>query len=233
MGMNVLDWCEECDWRPPIVLVGTCCSYPADTPTPFSEDDLWNGYPEPTNASYGIAKRTLGEVLMAYYRQYGLKGAYPILANLYGPGDNFDLETSHVIPAMIRKFCEAKQEGSGVVVLWGTGTPTREFLYVEDAADAIVRCAERVGEPAPINIGTGLSISMRDLASLIAKLVGFKGQVLWDSSKPDGQRRRRLRVGRAERLLDWHASTGLEDGLERTIRWWHEVGMKQYAAAST
>ena len=218
MGANLVSACAATQHSIKIIAVGSVCSYPADTPVPFKESDLWNGYPEPTNAPYGIAKRVLWSLLDAYHRQYGLKCAYLIPANLYGPGDHFDLETSHVIPAMIRKFCEAEPRRA-MVTLWGTGAPTRDFLYVEDCAEAIIRAAQRIDMPQPINLGTGVETSISFLAAQIGQFVGYDGPVEFDTSKPDGQQRRCLDTLRAKELLDWQANTPLSEGLRRTVEW--------------
>ena len=199
-----------------LVVAGTVCAYPKFTPTPFNEDELWNGYPEETNAPYGVAKKSVLVGGQAYREQYGLDTVYLLPANLYGPRDNFDLETSHVVPALIRKMVAGTEQ----VVLWGDGSPTREFLYVEDAADAFVAAAERYSGPEPLNIGTGVEISIRELADTIAGLTGFEGEIVWDESMPNGQPRRRLDTSRAEAALGWHARTPLRDGLERTIAWY-------------
>ena len=219
MGLNLI---EEARVRgvDKFVQVGTVCSYPKNCPAPFREESLWDGFPEETNAPYGVAKRTLGVMLDAYRRQYGFNGIYLIPVNLYGPGDNFDLETSHVIPAMIRKFCDAVDEGRDAVTVWGGGTITREFLYVDDAAEAVVKATETCDDSEPINLGTGREISIADLAQRIASLCGFSGRIEWDGSKPDGQPRRRLDTARATRRLDWRAKVDLEEGLRRTIDWW-------------
>lgn len=202
------------------VLIGTVCAYPKHCPVPFQEDDLWSGYPEETNAPYGVAKRTLGVMLEAYGRQYGLTGVYLLPVNLYGPGDNFDPETSHVIPGMIRKFCEAADSDASTVACWGTGEVSREFLFVDDAAEAIVRATECHNDPAPINIGAGEEIRIADLAHRIAKLCGYGGRITWDPGQQSGQPRRQLGTERAKRLLNWEATVGFEDGLRRTIDWW-------------
>src|SRR5450830_270577 len=202
------------------VALGTICAYPKFTPVPFKEEDLWNGYPEETNAPYGLAKKTLLVGAQAYRDQYGLDAIYLLPVNLYGPGDNFDLESSHVIPAQIRKMVEAIERGEREVVLWGDGSPTREFLYVDDCAEAILLAAERYDGPDPVNLGTGSEISIRELAETIAELTGYEGELVWDTSKPNGQPRRRLDTERAERLFGFHASTPLREGLERTIAWY-------------
>ena len=201
------------------VQVGTICAYPKFTPVPFREEDLWNGYPEETNAPYGVAKKAALVMLDAYRRQYGLRGAYLLPVNLYGPRDNFDPQTSHVIPALIRKCVEARRSGRDHISCWGTGSASREFLYVDDAADGVIRAAEHIDEPEPINLGTGMEIAIRDLVSLIARLCGFTGEIRWDASKPDGQPRRCLDTRRAAERLDWRAKVGFEDGLRRTIDW--------------
>ena len=204
------------------VQLGTICAYPKFAPIPFREDDLWNGYPEETNAPYGVAKKALLVQLQGYREEYGFNGIFLLPVNLYGPRDNFDLETSHVIPAMIRKFVEAKRRGDREVVLWGDGSPTREFLYVEDAADGIVLAAERYAKPDPVNLGRGEEISIRDLAGLIRSRTGFEGKIVWDTSKPNGQPRRRLDVSRAEREFGFRAKTSFAEGLEKTILWYAE-----------
>jgi GDP-L-fucose synthase len=204
------------------VQVGTVCSYPKHTPVPFSEDALWDGYPEETNAPYGVAKKALLVMLQAYREQYGLQSAYLMPVNLYGPGDNFDLHSSHVIPALIRKCEEARVAGRGEVVCWGTGSASREFLYVDDCADAIVAATQRYDSPEPLNIGAHSEIKIRDLTELIAELTGFEGELVWDASKPDGQPRRCLDTTRATELLGFTASTPLEDGLRQTIAWFRE-----------
>jgi GDP-L-fucose synthase len=202
------------------VCIGTICAYPKFTPVPFKEDDLWNGYPEETNAPYGLAKKLLLVQLKAYRQQYGFDGIYVLPVNLYGPGDNFDYESSHVIPALIRKCIEARDSGAETVGCWGTGSPTREFLYVEDCAEGILLAAEKLTDSAPVNLGSGREISIRVLAELIAKLTGFGGRLVWDAGKPDGQPRRCLDVSRAKERLGFVAGTSLEDGLARTIDWY-------------
>ncbi|MEA2328880.1 MAG: GDP-L-fucose synthase [Thermoanaerobaculia bacterium] len=209
------------------VCLGTICAYPKFTPLPFREESLWDGYPEETNAPYGIAKKALLVQLQAYRDEYGFDGIYLLPVNLYGPRDNFDLETSHVIPAMIRKFAEARDRGEESVTLWGDGSPTREFLYVEDAADAIVAAAERYEKRDPINIGSGEEIAIRDLAALIAAKTGFGGRIVWDSSRPNGQPRRRLDVSRAAAELGLRAATSMDEGLAKTIAWYESArGMR-------
>lgn len=202
------------------VAIGSVCAYPKNTPVPFKEDDLWNGYPEETNASYGLAKRMLLAQLQAYRRQYGLKGIYLLPANLYGPGDNFDLQTSHVIPALVRKFVESRDMGLRSVTCWGTGVTTREFLYVNDAAQAIVMATRDYNGAQPVNIGTGKSISIRELAKLLRGRVDFRGSIKWDHSKPDGQPKRCLDVSRAKKGFGFTAETSLREGLDITIAWY-------------
>ena len=204
------------------VQVGTICSYPKFTPVPFREAELWNGYPEETNAPYGIAKKAAGEMLRAYHAQYGLQGAYVLPVNLYGPGDNFDPRSSHVIPALIRKCVEARDRGDDSIEVWGTGSASREFLYVDDAAEGVVRAAETMTEPTPINLGTCSEITICDLITLIARLTSFTGELRWDATKPDGQPRRCLDVIRARELLGWQAEVGFEEGLRRTIDWFEQ-----------
>jgi len=203
-----------------LVCLGTICAYPKFTPVPFREDDLWNGYPEETNAPYGLAKKMLLVQLQAYREEYDFPGIYLLPVNLYGPGDHFDLEKSHVIPAMIRKFLEAHESGAREVVLWGDGSPTREFLYVEDAAEGILAAAEQYDGASPVNLGSGEEIAIRDLASLVARETGFGGSIRWDASKPNGQPRRKLDVTRAEELFGWKSRTSLSEGLRRTIAWY-------------
>ena len=218
MGIELIEQARHHDVQK-FVQIGTVCAYPKFAPVPFSEDDLWNGYPEETNAPYGIAKKMLLVQTQAYREQYGLHAIYLIPVNLYGPGDNFDLHTSHVIPALIRKCVEARDAGRKTLEVWGTGKPTREFLYVDDAARAIVLGAERYDKPEPVNLGTSVEISIRDLVSLIAELTGFDGEIVYDSSKPDGQPRRKLNVERAKREFGFVAEVPFRTGLQRTIEW--------------
>jgi len=206
------------------VAVGTVCSYPKHTPVPFRESDLWSGYPEETNASYGLAKKMLIVQAQAYRAQWGFNAINLLLTNLYGPRDSFDLESSHVIPALIRKCLEAESRGEPTVTCWGTGAPTREFLYVDDGADAIVLAAERHGDVEPLNIGSGEEVSMLDLAEMIRKATGFRGQLVWDPSRPDGQPRRSLDVSRARHALGFVARTPMIVGLQRTVQWYLEHG---------
>ena len=203
-------------------IAGTICSYPRNTPVPFSEDDLFDGYPEETNAPYGIAKKALLTQAWAYRDQYDFNAIYLMPVNLYGPRDDFDLETSHVIPAIIRKCVEARIRGDDRITAWGTGEPTREFLYVADAADGILTATERYDGREPVNLGSGMEISIRKLIELIRDLTGFQGDIHWDTNKPDGQPRRRLDVSRAKERFGWEASTDFEEGLQRTIEWYEE-----------
>jgi len=219
MGMQLIEHARRNQVQK-LLVAGTICSYPNFTPVPFREEDLWNGYPEETNAPYGIAKKALLVQCQAYRQQYGLNAIFLMPVNLYGPGDNFDLNSSHVIPALIRKCFEAKQRGEQRLVCWGDGSPTREFLYVEDAARAFVLAAERYDSPDPVNIGSGDEIVIRDLALLIARLCEFKGEIVWDPSKPNGQPRRRLDASRAETSFGFRAQTTLEAGLTKTIEWY-------------
>ena len=202
------------------VQVGTICAYPKFTPVPFKEENLWNGYPEETNAPYGVAKKAAWQMLDAYRLQYGMKSAYVLPVNLYGPDDNFDLESSHVIPALIRKCVEAQSRGDRSIVCWGTGSASREFLYVDDAAEGIIRASEMMDDPTPINLGAGFEITIKDLVELIVRLTGFTGAIEWDATKPDGQPRRCLDTSLAAKLLDWRAQVGFEEGLKRTIEWY-------------
>jgi GDP-L-fucose synthase len=219
MGMNVLEQGRRAGVAK-IVMTGTICSYPKFAPIPFREDDLWNGYPEETNAPYGVAKKALLVMAEAYRRQYGVDAICLLPVNLYGPRDNFDLDTSHVIPAMIRKFLDANARKESEVVLWGDGSPTREFLYVDDCADALLLAAQHCNDSEPVNVGAGREISIKALAELIAKLTGFEGRVVWDVSRPNGQPRRMLDTTRARERFGFEASTALELGLEHTIAWY-------------
>lgn len=212
-------------WRAGVekfVAVGTICAYPKYTPVPFKEENLWDGYPEETNAPYGLAKKMLLVQAQAYRQQYGFNAIYPLPVNLYGPRDNFDLETSHVIPALIRKCVEAVERGERQIVLWGDGSPTREFLYVEDAAEGLLLATERYDGPEPFNLGSGQETSIKQLAERIARLTGFQGEFVWDTTKPNGQPRRALDTSRAERLFGFRAQMPLEEGLRRTIEWYKE-----------
>jgi GDP-L-fucose synthase len=205
------------------VAIGTICAYPKFTPVPFKEEDLWSGYPEETNAPYGIAKKALLVQAQAYRAQYGFNAIYLLPVNLYGPRDNFDPKSSHVIPALIKKFVEAQERGDDVVEVWGTGRATREFLYVDDAAQGIVRAAEHYDGAEPVNLGAGFEISIKDLAELVARLTGFQGRLVWNTSQPDGQPRRCLDTARAERYFGFRAQTPFEEGLRRTIEWYRSA----------
>jgi GDP-L-fucose synthase len=218
MGLNVIE-AARISGIEKFVCAGTICSYPKFTSIPFREEDFWNGYPEETNAPYGLAKKMLLVQLQAYREQYGFNGIYLTPVNLYGPRDNFDLESSHVIPALIRKCIEAKQTDAPEIVAWGTGNATREFLYVQDAAEAILLAAEKYSKPDLVNLGSGEEISVRDLLEMIRTMVGAKGAVRWDHSKPDGQPRRSLDTTRAAREFGWRAKTSLRAGLKETIEW--------------
>jgi len=204
------------------VAIGTVCAYPKFTPVPFKEDDLWLGYPEETNAPYGLAKKMLLVQSQAYRQQYGFNAIFLLPVNLYGPGDNFDLESSHVIPALIRKCVEAQAKGVQEIEVWGDGSPTREFLYVEDAAEGILLATEKYNSPEPVNLGSGYEIPIRDLVEMIARLTGFKGRLVWDASKPNGQPRRGLDVSRARETFGFTAGTSFEEGLRRTIDWYRQ-----------
>lgn len=208
------------------VAIGTVCAYPKDIPMPFREEDLWNGYPEETNAPYGIAKKMALVQAQAYRQQYGFNAIYLLPVNLYGPGDNFDPATSHVIPALIKKCLDAKEAGQKEIIVWGTGKPTREYLYVEDAAEGVLLASEKYDEPDPINLGSGFEISIRDLVDLITGLTGFRGEVVWDTSKPDGQPRRLFDNSKAERGFGFRATTGFEEGLRKTIEWYRDQRAK-------
>jgi GDP-L-fucose synthase len=205
------------------VQVGTVCSYPKHTPVPFREENLWDGYPEETNAPYGLAKKAILVMLQAYREQYGLNGVYLMPVNLYGPGDEFDPEASHVIPALIRKCEEARVAGAPSVDCWGTGSPSREFLFVDDCARAVVLAAERYDDPEPVNVGSGQEITIRELTAKVAALTGFEGELTWDPSKPDGQPRRRLDTSRARELFGFEATVALDDGLRETIAWFRDA----------
>ena len=218
MGIQVMEYGRQFEVEK-FVAIGTICAYPKSTPTPFKETDLWNGYPEETNAPYGLAKKMMLVQAQAYRDQYGFNAIYLLPVNLYGPGDNFDLETSHVIPALIRKCLEAKENGQKEVVLWGDGSPTREFLYVEDAAEGIVLATEHYNGAEPVNLGTGEEISILELARIIASEVGFVGDIVWDTTKPNGQPRRCLDVTRARELFGFQASHRLPDGIRKTVAW--------------
>ncbi len=221
MGLNVLE-CARTHGTAKVVVAGTICAYPKFTPVPFREDDLWNGYPEETNAPYGIAKKSLLVMAQAYRQEYGSNFVMVFPVNLYGPRDNFDLEDSHVIPAMIRKFIDAQARGESHVTLWGDGTPTREFLFVEDCAEGLALAAERYDDADPVNLGAGFEISMGELALTIARACGFTGEVRWDANRPNGQPRRMLDVERARERFGFTARTSLQEGLRRTIAWYRD-----------
>ncbi|MCJ7575566.1 MAG: GDP-L-fucose synthase [Dehalococcoidia bacterium] len=208
------------------VAIGTVCAYPKYITAPFKEEDLWNGYPEETNASYGLAKKMTLVQAQAYRQQYGFNAIYLVPVNLYGPGDNFDPESSHAIPALIKKCLDAMKNSEREIVVWGSGKPTREYLYVADCAEGIVLAAERYNKPEPVNLGSGFEISIRDLASLIAKLTGYKGEITWDSSMPDGQPRRLFDSSKAEKEFGFRAKTSFEEGLSKTIAWYEEQRSK-------
>jgi GDP-L-fucose synthase len=224
MGANVLEQARLNDVAKTILL-GTVCAYPKSAPVPFREDELWNGYPEETNAPYGVAKKALLVGAQAYREQYDTNAIYLLPVNLYGPRDNFDLETSHVIPALIRKMVDSR-EGDKDIVLWGDGSPTREFLYVDDCVEALWLAAQRYDGAEPVNVGSGEEISIRDLGTLVAELTGFEGEITWDESRPNGQPRRRLDVSRAEQLFGFRARTGLREGLVRTISWYRGAALE-------
>lgn len=215
------------------VVLGTICAYPKFTNVPFREEDLWNGYPEETNAPYGIAKKALLVQCQAYREQYGMNAIFLLPVNLYGPGDNFDLESSHVIPALIRKCIEAVEGDLEEITLWGDGSPTREFLYVEDAVDGIILATERYDKGEPANLGSGVEISIRELAEKIAAMTGFSGRIHWDAAKPNGQPRRSLDVSRAEMEFGFRAATPFDIGLRRTIEWYRSVGAKNRDGCAT
>ncbi|SDK40681.1 GDP-L-fucose synthase family protein [Methanoculleus thermophilus] len=219
MGIQLMEAARQAGVRK-FVAVGTICAYPKFTPIPFREENLWEGYPEETNAPYGLAKKMLLVQAQAYRQQYGFNAIYLLPVNLYGPGDNFDPASSHVIPALIKKFVEAVETGAESVEVWGTGSASREFLYVDDAAEGIALAAERYDRPDPVNLGAGFEITIRDLATLIADLTGFTGEIVWDTTKPDGQPRRCLDVSRAEREFGFRAKVDFREGLERTIEWY-------------
>jgi GDP-L-fucose synthase len=218
MGAHVLEQ-ARLHGTPKVVIAGTVCAYPKYAPVPFTEDDLWNGYPEETNAPYGVAKKAILVGAQAYREQYGVNAIFLLPTNLYGPRDNFDLETSHVIPALIRKMVEADDE----VVLWGDGSPTREFLYVDDCVEGLVLAAERYDGPAPVNLGAGREISIRDLAELIGEVTGYAGRIVWDAERPNGQPRRSVDATRARELLGFEARTSLREGIERTVAWYRSA----------
>jgi len=214
------------------VAIGTICAYPKFTPVPFKEEDLWKGYPEETNAPYGLAKKMLLVQSQSYKQQYGFNSIFLLPVNLYGPRDNFDVATSHVVPALIRKCVEAKKQSEQHIMVWGTGTPTREFLFVDDAAEGILMAAEHYNGSEPVNLGSGVEISIKDLVHLIVRLTGFSGEIVWDASKPDGQPRRCLDTSKAARLFGFRAKTPFEEGLQRTIKWYWETAIQSKEAES-
>jgi GDP-L-fucose synthase len=218
MGIQLIEYARRFGVNK-FVAVGTICAYPKLAAVPFKEEDLWNGYPEETNAPYGLAKKMLLVQAQAYRTQYGFNAIYLLPVNLYGPGDNFDLETSHVIPALIRKCVEAKERHLDEIVLWGDGSPTREFLYVEDAAEGIVSAAEKYNGPAPVNLGTGSEISIRELAQVVVEQVDFRGRIVWDRTQPNGQPRRSLDVSKAHQYFGFSAQWALRDGIAETVKW--------------
>lgn len=222
MGVNLIEACRRNGRVKKLILVGTICSYPKFTKVPFSEEDLWCGFPEETNAPYGIAKKSLLTMAEAYQQEFGLNSIYLLPVNLYGPHDHFDPKVSHVIPALIRKFVEAKQQKDKEVIAWGSGRATREFLYVEDAAEGITLAAEKLESLTPVNLGSGMEISIKELTELIADITGFDGQIVWDTTKPDGQPRRRLDTSKAKDLFGFEAKTDFKTGLERTINWYRQ-----------
>jgi GDP-L-fucose synthase len=221
MGIELIEQARRFN-LPKLVIAGTICAYPKFTPVPFKEENLWNGYPEETNAPYGIAKKALLVQAQAYRQEYGLNSIFLLPVNLYGPRDNFDLQSSHVIPALIRKCVEAKRRGDKFIECWGTGAATREFLYVEDCAEGLLLAAERYNKPDPVNLGSGREISIKELAHLIVKLTAFTGEIRWDTTKPDGQPRRCLDTSKAEREFGFRAQTSLEDGIRKTIAWYEQ-----------
>ena len=219
MGIQLMEAARQIDLKK-FVAVGTVCAYPKFTPVPFSEEDLWNGYPEETNAPYGLAKKMLLVQAQAYRQQYGFNAIYLLPVNLYGPGDNFDPDISHVIPALIKKFIDTRDQDKEEVEVWGTGAASREFLYVEDAARGILLAAERYNKPDPVNLGSGMEITIRDLVSLISELTGYEGNIHWNITKPDGQPRRCLDITRARQEFGFEAEIKFRDGLEQTIKWY-------------
>jgi GDP-L-fucose synthase len=228
MGIQLIDVARRHGIEKTVVL-GSICAYPKFTPVPFLEEELWNGYPEETNAPYGLAKKMLLVQCQAYREQYGMNAIFLLPVNLYGPRDNFDLESSHVIPALIRKCVEAVKDGRDEIVLWGDGSPTREFLYVEDAAEGILLATERYDKSDPVNLGSGMEISIRDLATTIAAMTGFTGRIVWDTSQPNGQPRRCLDVSRAEREFLFRSATPFEVGLRKTIDWYRSSSQAEEA----
>jgi len=222
MGIQLMEAARQADVEK-FVAIGTVCSYAKFTPVPFREEDLWNGYPEETNAPYGLAKKMLLVQAQAYRQQYGFNAIFLMPANMYGSGDNFDPKSSHVIPALIRKFIEAQEKEDKEVVVWGTGKATREFLYVEDAAEGILLAAEKYNKGDPVNLGSGFEISIKDLAEKIKKITGFNGKIVWDKTKPDGQPRRKLDTSKAEKEFGFKTKTNFDTGLRKTIIWYKKI----------
>ncbi len=232
MGMHLVEHARKRKIEK-FVHTGTVCAYPKYCPIPFQEKDIWNGYPEETNAPYGVSKKALFVMLDGYEKEYGLKSAVVVPVNLYGPGDNFDPASSHVIPALIRKCEEARLQGDQEITCWGTGSATRQFLYVDDAAEAIVRATERIEVPSPINLGGGKEIAISELVNLIAETCGFEGEVIWDHTKPDGQPRRAIAIQKAKELLNWSPRQNFQDGLKKTTNWWRmEINKKNLSENS-
>ena len=227
MGIQLMEAARQAGIEK-FVAIGTVCAYPKFTSVPFKEENLWDGYPEETNAPYGLAKKMLLVQAQAYRQQYGFNAIYLLPVNMYGPEDNFDPEASHVIAAIIRKIYEAKKEGKNYIEAWGSGKPTREFLYVEDGAEGILLATEKYDKPEPVNLGSGVEISIKDLAELICQLMNFKGEIRWDTTKPDGQPRRMLDTGRAKEEFGFIAKTDFKEGLQKTIDWWNNEGYKRY-----
>ena len=228
MGIQLIEAARQAGVKK-FVAIGTICAYPKFTSVPFKEENLWSGYPEETNAPYGLAKKMLLVQAQAYRQQYGFNAIYLLPVNMYGPGDNFDPKSSHVIAAIIRKVYEAKKEGKDYIEVWGTGKATREFLYVEDGAEGIILATEKYNKSEPVNIGSGMEISIKDLVQLICQLMDFKGEIRWDTSKPDGQPRRKLDISRAKKEFGFIAKIDFKIGLQKTIKWWQKEGYKIYA----
>jgi GDP-L-fucose synthase len=227
MGVQLMEAARQAEVKK-FVAIGTICAYPKITPIPFKEDDIWNGYPEETNAPYGLAKKMMLVQAQAYRQQYGFNAIYLLPVNLYGVGDNFNPESSHVIPALIKKMIEANETNTSQVEIWGTGAATREFLYVEDAADAIVKATMHYEKPEPVNIGAGFEISIKDLVEIIKKITGYQGEIIWDTSKPDGQPRRMLDTSRAHKEFDFVAQTNIEEGLRKTVDFYRKYYQKKW-----
>jgi GDP-L-fucose synthase len=226
MGVNLIESARK-NKVEKFVCIGTICAYPKFTPVPFKEENLWNGYPEETNAPYGIAKKALLVMLQAYRKQYGFNGIYLLPVNMYGPGDTFDPKRSHVIPALIKKIADAKEKGEKEVIVWGTGKASREFLYVEDTAEAIMLASEKYDKPDPVNIGAGFEITIKELVELLVKLMDYKGKIIWDKTKPDGQPRRMLDTSKAYKEFGFKAKTKFEEGLRKTIDWYYQNIVKK------